>query len=160
MPRSATPPAAAPRATLRPAEPRDAAALAGLAGELGYPITAAEAEQRLAALGGGSDLVLVADAGGRLAGWIHVATSKGLLAEEHALIAALVVGAEWRGQGIGRALVERASTWAAARGHSRLRVRSQIVREGALRFYQRTGFSAVKQQMVLDRPIPHGADPA
>jgi hypothetical protein len=43
---------------------------------------------------------------------------------------------------------------AAERGYRKLRVRSNVVREDAHRFYEREGFRRTKTQMVLDRKLP------
>ena len=68
-------------------------------------------------------------------------------------IAGLVVDEERRGAGIGASLVASAADWARARGCRALRVRTNVIRERALRFYEREGFGRLKQQHVLEKPL-------
>lgn len=129
----------------------DAAAIASLAGELGYPSTEAEVAGRLARmLGSPSDVALVAtDAGGEVVGWVHVLVALRLESSPFAELGGLVVGTQARGRGVGRGLVGAAVDWARSRGLSRMRVRSRVERADAHRFYERLGFRATKDQRVL-----------
>ena len=56
---------------------------------------------------------------------------------------------------IGAALLEEveAWAWARARGCAALRVRSNVVRERAHRFYRRAGFETIKTQHVFEKRI-------
>ena len=139
---------------IRPARPQDAERLAALSGELGYPMTAAEAVQRLADLGShGDHALLVAENGGRVAGWIQVSLPRIFETPKSAEIAGLVVDAAERGRGIGRRLVEAAVEWAGAQGCRAVRVRSNVIRERAHAFYVREGFREIKTQKVLERAL-------
>jgi GNAT superfamily N-acetyltransferase len=73
--------------------------------------------------------------------------------EPCAMIRGLVVDASRRGGGIGAALVEAASGWAAGHGFRTLRVRSNSVRERTHAFYERLGFARTKSQVVFARPV-------
>jgi GNAT superfamily N-acetyltransferase len=140
----------------RPALETDAAAIAGLSTQLGYPIRPEEALARLRVLAGRSeDAVFVAeeDGTGRVIGWIHVCVSHRLESAPLAEIGGLVVDESQRGKGTGRALVEAAAAWAGARGYATLRVRSNTVRVRTHAFYERLGFSRTKTQVVLAREL-------
>lgn len=137
---------------LHPATPADAPALAGLSGQLGYPSTPAQIAARLERLGA-ADRVLVAEADGRVAGWIHVRGTRSLESEPWAEIAGLVVDEGVRGRGIGRELVEAACLWAGEQGYGEVRVRSNVLRAAAHRFYERQGFRTVKTQAVFSRRL-------
>lgn len=89
---------------IRRAETGDAAALARLAGELGYPSTAEEIVARLAMLSG-NDEVLVAEHDDEVEAWIHVAVVHSLESGVVAQICDLVVTESRRGSGIGATLV-------------------------------------------------------
>jgi GNAT superfamily N-acetyltransferase len=67
-----------------------------------------------------------------------------LLVDPVVEIAALVVDETCRSQGIGSALVKRSEEWASSKGYKTMRVRSNIKREAAHRFYQREGFFFLK----------------
>ena len=141
---------------IRDAAPPDAEALAALAGQLGYPSGAAEVGSRLAFMAAHPALhaVYVAeDAQGAVAGWVHVFVSAHVESDPFAEIGGLVVDEQQRGAGVGEALVRRAEAWARARGLAHLRVRSNVVRERALRFYERHGFVRHKEQVVLHKEV-------
>jgi GNAT superfamily N-acetyltransferase len=139
---------------IRPAEPADAPALAGLATQLGYPSTPEQIAARLAdATPRPENAVLVADVDGQVIGWIHVAGHHGIETDPFAQILALVVDERHRGGGTGAALVEAASAWAGRSGFRTLRVRSNVIRERTHRFYERLGFVRLKQQIAFARPI-------
>jgi GNAT superfamily N-acetyltransferase len=140
---------------LRPARPEDAEALAGLCGQLGYPSDTAQVTARLRSIASRPDhAVLVVAEDGRLLGWVHVFVSRLLEAEPRAEIGGLVVDEAVRGRGLGRALVRAARAWAGGMGVSLMRVRSNVTRERAHRFYGREGFRETKRQSVFERDIP------
>src|SRR5438477_12607083 len=102
---------------IREASTADAGAIAALLTELGYPASASEIPSRLAAVAGAPGQVLVAEYGGEVLGVASV-TRLTLLhrPDPGALLSALVVRADRRGQGVGRALVDAAGRQAAAWG--------------------------------------------
>lgn len=95
----------------------------------------------------------MAEAAGEVAGWLHATTSFRLESPPYAEIGGLVVDEHRRGQGIGERLVRAAVDWAGGRGFAELRVRSNVVREDAHRFYRRLGFASVKTQAVFALPL-------
>lgn len=137
---------------LRTARPEDAADLARLAEQLGYPTTAGEITTRLAALAS-SDLIVVAAESNRVVAWMHLGTSTSLESDPWAEIRGLVVDIERRSAGIGGRLVAFARHWAAERGVARLRVRTNVLRKDTHRFYERCGFTLTKEQRVYDMTI-------
>jgi GNAT superfamily N-acetyltransferase len=123
--------------TVREARPEDAAAIAALLGELGYPADPEAVAERLARMGPG-DAVLIAD-GGLVA--LHRIP---LLAEGGALarITAFVVAAGHRRTGLGTALLTAAEEVARTWGCDRIEVASgrRPEREAAHAFYLAAGF--------------------
>jgi GNAT superfamily N-acetyltransferase len=139
---------------LRAASPDDAAAVADLATQLGYPTQPEQAAARLRDLAGRPDhAVLVAAEGGAVIGWIHVCGERRVETDPFAEIAGLVVDAARRSRGAGAALVEAAADWARAEGYATLRVRSNTVRTRTHAFYERAGFTRAKTQVVLARDL-------
>ena len=68
-------------------------------------------------------------------------------------IAGLVVDEETRGAGVGARLVAEAEAWAAGAGFARMRVRSNVKRNRARRFYERAGFVVTKRQRNFEKAL-------
>ena len=140
---------------IREAMLSDVSALADLASQLGYPSTPEQMAVRLEMLssrhGNG---VLVAEDESGVVGWLHVSGMYFLESPTFAEVLGLIVDKEHRGKGIGKQLLDGAARWAMEHGYNKLRVRSNLIREDAHRFYEREGFRRVKTQVVLDRPLP------
>jgi GNAT superfamily N-acetyltransferase len=137
---------------IRPARESDAAAIAALAGQLGYPATEAEMKARLADAEHWDDHVtLVAEDGPTVVGWAHGAWKLSIESGWYAELEGLVVDENKRSGGIGAALVAEIETWAKKKGAARLRVRSNVIRERAHAFYERLGFRLSKTQKVFDK---------
>ena len=135
--------------SIRAASAADAGRLAELSGQLGYPVSAAVMEGRLARVLAREDsIVLVAEAGPRrsVVGWVHGADQDLLESERRCEILGLVVDEECRGHGIGRRLVAAVEAWALARGLEQVAVRSNAARSGSHPFYERLGFVRTKTQ--------------
>ena len=141
--------------TIRPARTHDAAAIAALCGQLGYPAGRQQVVVRLAAIEStrAACVLVVEDARGRVAGWLHVAEAAQLPGESDARILGLVVAEAARGAGLGASLLRAAEDWARSRGAAQLRVRSRIERERAHGFYERAGYARVKTQAVFRKPL-------
>jgi GNAT superfamily N-acetyltransferase len=138
---------------VRTAAVSDADRLAELATQLGYPSTADDIRRRLPLVEGGGHCLRVADLDGRVAGWIHAVHVALLDSDAHVEIKALVVDEEARGRRIGEELVREVESWARARGCSTLRVRSNVLRERAHRFYERLGYEIQKTQRVFGKRL-------
>lgn len=137
---------------IRRATASDAAPLAALSTQLGYPTQPDEAAERLAALGP-ANAVLVAEDNGAVLGWVQVCGVQLFQSPPFAEVGGLVVDEASRGKGVGKLLLEAGARWAAERGYRKLRVRSNVVREDAHRFYEREGFRRTKTQAVFDRGL-------
>lgn len=139
---------------IRPTLPGDAPALSGLLGQLGYSVTERQVAQRLALITASGGSVLAAeDASGAIKGCVQAAVDLRLAEGRMAELVSLVVDDSCRGQGLGRLLVDAVAEWARAQGFTALRVRCNVVRDDARSFYQRLGFTALKEQAVLLKPL-------
>ena len=140
--------------TLRLLQASDADALVALLPDLGYAATAAQLVRRLGALRDWPDQeAFVAEVDGRLVGLCHVQGVRLLVSDGYAEIQALVVSAACQGQGIGRQLLEHGCAWAAGRGYTRVRLRSNVIREGAHAFYEHLGFEKSKASFAFERRL-------
>jgi GNAT superfamily N-acetyltransferase len=140
---------------VRHADLKDAAAITTLSEQLGYPTGEGEVRERLAAILRREDnAVFVAERDGKTVGWAHVVGEVFLESPRFAELAGLVVDREARRRGIGRHLVEACARWAESRRFRQMRVRSNIVREEAHRFYANVGFTKIKSQVVFAMALP------
>jgi GNAT superfamily N-acetyltransferase len=133
----------AARLALRDARDDDAAALARLVTQLGYPSTEAQLRTRLAAMHDATARrrLFVAESDGRVAGLVVAEVSQAINHDAMtARLATLVVDEELRGQGIGRALVEHFEQWAKAQGATHASLTSANRREDAHAFYRSCGW--------------------
>ena len=140
---------------IRRARSADAPRLAELAGQLGYPATAAQLRQRLRAIQPSSqNAVFVADSSkDGIIGWLHVSKEPLLESEMRAEVNGLVVADEQRGLGAGARLLEAGEDWARKHGCKEMSVRSNVIRERAHKFYERNGFEHYKTQKSFRKPL-------
>jgi GNAT superfamily N-acetyltransferase len=139
---------------IRRAQIGDAAEMARLAEQLGYPMTVAEMKERLTVLlPNERHCIAVVVSGQRLLGRVHVEHRSSIEAGDRAEIMGLVVDSSARRRGVGRDLVEYAETWARSRGLATLTVRSNAARELSHPFYEALGYSRDKTQHVYSKAL-------
>ena len=132
----------------------DAEAAAELSSQLGYPSSADDLRERIEELSRTTDRVaFAAVVDGKMVGWIDVAMERHLQYAASAVIGGLVVREDMRGQGVGRRLCLEVEQWARSQSVPLVRVRSQIKREDAHRFYLRDGYRQVKTSLVFEKPL-------
>ena len=139
--------------TIRQATQDDAATLADLVTQLGYPSRTEQMVTRLAKLLPGEQALLVAEIDAAVVGMVHVNRWANVVLDDMAEIMALVVDNKWRSQGIGRALLLAAEEWAREQACSTLQVRTNIVRQRAHGFYFCHGFRQVKTSLTLVKDL-------
>ncbi len=139
---------------IRSAVETDVEAIAALSGQLGYPAQPAEIKARLERIQAqGDGQVLVAEVGGRVVGWVHVRGEHTLESPALAAISGLVVDEGQRRRGVGAELMAAAERWAVSMRYDTVRLRSNVIREAAHRFYRRLGYSEAKRQVVLSKVV-------
>ena len=140
---------------IRPFQQTDVAAVVRLSGQLGYPSSAqALADRAAELLASSSDAIFVAAGeADRVIGWIHIARRVLLESGPFAEILGLVVDEADRGHGVGRELVAQGESWACGAGLAEIRVRSNVIRDAARRFYERQGYGVAKQQAVFKKAL-------
>lgn len=113
-----------------------------------------------------ADAVLVARAGGEVAGFVTCRREAALsqaLGCSLGSIGLLAVAPPWQGRGIGRCLTQAVQRWGATHGLERLEVGTEATNLGALRTYLACGFQIVRSacslHLTLNRePTPQGRD--
>jgi GNAT superfamily N-acetyltransferase len=132
----------------------DAEAAAGLSGQLGYSCSAEDLRERIEELSRTADRVAFAAViDDQVVGWIDAAMERHLQYAASAVIGGLVVREDIRGLGVGKRLCIEVEEWARSKSVSLVRVRSQIKRENAHRFYLRDGYSKVKTSFVFEKSV-------
>ena len=141
-------------AQIRLIREEDAGAAADLCSQLGYPTDASAVLARMQRIAADPNRsVLVACLGGAIVGWIDLSIEYHLQSEPVALIGGLVIAETARGKGIGRQLCQAAEEWAHGCGITRIRVRSNVIRERAHAFYLRDGYRRVKTSAVFEKTL-------
>jgi GNAT superfamily N-acetyltransferase len=136
---------------IRRARSSDAARIAELSEELGYPATAKDISQRMGRLraappnalfvAGSPDAVIV--------GWTHVSVTHLVESGTRAELNSLIVADGQRSLGAGARLLAAAEAWARKHGCSSMSVRSNVVRDRAHAFYEREGYEHYKTQKAF-----------
>ena len=139
---------------IRPYAEDDAAGVAVLVDQLGYEAMPWDVTRRVAGvMSSPSSAFLVADDEGAVVGWVHVVGMDQVQQEPFAEIVGLVVSDGCRTGGVGGRLLEEAESWAGARGYATVRLRSNVVRADAHRFYRRRGYMVEKEQVVFAKDL-------
>ena len=134
----------------------DLPAVRNLAEQLGYSAEIVDLARRFYALTKSQDHKLFVARNGdqQAVGWVHVGTEMAsLIADDRAGIGALVVDSQARSRGIGASLMKTAEKWASDRNLKLMRVRSNMKRSEAHRFYQRQGYEIVKSWHLFTKTL-------
>ena len=140
---------------LRRARSTDAARIADLSGQLGYPSTEKQMKARLRVMFKDKEAAcfIAESRDGGLIGWIHVSTTPLLEVERRAEVNGLVVDEMVRSQGAGALLLAAAEKWARGRRCESMSVRSNVLRERAHGFYLRNGYEHYKTQKAFRKGL-------
>ena len=139
---------------IRDALASDAAGLATLADQLGYPTEPSVIADRLQKIDPELERVIVAvhDVHGVVA-WLTVRAAVHIHSAPHAEISGFVVDETMRGMGIGKRLMAEVERWARSRSLTTIRLSTNVTRTGAHRFYESLGFRVMKQQYALTKEL-------
>ncbi|MGD0707869.1 MAG: GNAT family N-acetyltransferase [Anaerolineaceae bacterium] len=139
---------------IRPAATSDATVLVVLTRQLGYEVDAQGVADRLThLLSIPGQAIFVAEADRNVIGWVHAFIVCEIETDLFAEIGGLVVDERWRNKGVGGLLMHRAEAWARENGMPLVRLRSNIIRETAHRFYSNLGYSYEKNQKVFTKKL-------
>jgi N-acetylglutamate synthase-like GNAT family acetyltransferase len=139
--------------TVRDAKLADVGTVAPLLGELGYPVDGETLAGRMRRMLTRDDQrILIAENEIGALGLLALHVFPALAYDGNvALIMALVVTAQARGLGVGRALIDRADAVARSLDATRLLVTTHVRRADAHAFYERLGFEFTGRRYV--RPL-------
>jgi GNAT superfamily N-acetyltransferase len=71
----------------------------------------------------------------------------------YTVLVGLVVDQDYRNQGVGRLLIEKIEDWTVRSGGEGVLVRSNIKRKEAHLFYERNGYSNIKQSLTFYKSL-------
>jgi GNAT superfamily N-acetyltransferase len=135
--------------TIRECRAEDVPGIARLSQQLGYSITEEQTLKNINALQNDHHQVYVA-VDDKVIGWMGLSCTVSVESPPGCEIHGLVVDEGHRGKGIGKMFIEKAKEWSMTKGVNRLRLRCNVKRTDAHRFYSNAGFSETKQQKVFD----------
>ena len=134
----------------------DLGEVGNLAEQLGYPCTSHELAERFQGIQGDSNVALfvATDESAKVVAYMQINREcQSLLAAPRAEVAALVVDQNERGRGIGAQLLQHAELWAKKNSLSLIRVRSNIKRTDAHRFYRKCVYENPKSWHLCTKNI-------
>lgn len=135
--------------TVRAAVLADAAAIAGLVTQLGYPTEGAAMEPRLGRmLSLSHHTIVVAESSGEVVGFVGACVDHGVELNAYGRITALAVDEKWRGRGVGKRLVEQVERWCRERGADRVTLTSGQHRPESHKFYKAIGYEATGVRFI------------
>ena len=132
----------------------DAAEIAGLSRQLGYPVSEEILTERLRrALAQKDQLVLVAQVGDKICAWLQAHSTEIIESGFRVEIVGLIVDEAMRRHGLGLRLVQEAEKWAVSLGAQMVVVRTNIVRAESHLFYSALGYRQTKTQHVYRKVL-------
>ena len=141
--------------TIREARLSDCAAIARLnREEMGYDYPEEQTREKLrACLANPAHKILVAEGGGEVLGYLHLADYDVLYFPHLKNVLGLAVSHRCRRQGAGKALLAAGEAWARETGAAGVRLVSGEARKGAHAFYQSQGYRGNKLQRNFKKAL-------
>ena len=133
----------------------DAAVVAELSRQLGYPNDPETVRKRLRAVDPADFLVVAVNEADVPIGFIHGRVTRTVEADALVHVVGLVVSSTVRRAGVGRALIAEVERWAATTDAGAVVVKSNTARGEAHDFYPAVGYEKIKTQAVYLKQL-HG----
>ncbi|MDN5351250.1 MAG: hypothetical protein PWQ12_166 [Clostridiales bacterium] len=139
---------------IRFAREEDAADMEGLIEQLGYTFRHDRVVSWIQAYRDDSSKdILVATIADHVIAWCSIEIVQHYHFDLHAEISGFIVDSAYRNQGVGKQIMNTAEKWALDQGCTRLRVRTNVTRMDAHRFYEHCNFGVIKEQYVFSKRI-------
>jgi N-acetylglutamate synthase-like GNAT family acetyltransferase len=139
---------------VRTAEQNDCPGITDLTNQLGYPSSLEKVCEILNMVLEHKDHeIFVAECDNRIVAYIHLISTMRLGSRNFVEIAAFVVHESYRNMGVGDALIKETEKWTKETGLRDIRIRSNIIREEAHKFFKNRGFENIKTQEVFLKHI-------
>ncbi len=131
---------------------RDSFKLVKLLHQLGYKVDTNDIETNVSEIRERQGEVFVAKIADELIGCVNAIIDVRLAAGKTGEIVTLVVLEQYRGMGVGKALVATAEAWLAERVTT-IRVRTNSIRAKAQQFYLAMGYQELKTQKIFKKDL-------
>jgi predicted N-acetyltransferase YhbS len=141
--------------TFRKIKPDDAAKVVDLMNQLGYEVNQDNLSKIVKLIlqnDDGTAIVALNDQG-KVVGSLQISITNRLAEGNYGEIVSLVVDQNERGKGIGKGLVNESTTWLAKKGYPKIRVRCNVIRLEAHKFYECLDFAEKKTQKIFEKVI-------
>ncbi|QIL40088.1 GNAT family N-acetyltransferase [Pedobacter sp. HDW13] len=133
---------------------QDAEGIAKLSTALGYESNTAQTLNRIVQINNSSEnCAFVAVLDQAVVGWIHGFFTLRIESDPFVEIGGLIVDANFRGQQIGKQLIEGVKRWAKKQNVKKLKVRCNTKRTESHKFYETIGFKENKQQVAFEMEL-------
>jgi N-acetylglutamate synthase-like GNAT family acetyltransferase len=140
--------------TIRPAEKEDCSGINQLTNQLGYSSSFEKiCEIMDLVLAHNDHQVYIAEKDKAIVGYIHLIHSMRIGSNPFVEIAAFIIDESTRSIGVGSSLIKETENWASGLGLKDIRIRSNIIRQEAHKFFQNRGFQNIKTQEVFLKHI-------
>jgi len=141
---------------IRTANKEDCPDITQLTNELGYPSSEEKVGEILDVVLKHEDHQLfVAEIDKQLVAYIHLVSSIRLGSDPFVEVVAFVVHSNFRNKGLGKSLINETEKWVRAKNVKNIRIRSNIIRQEAHKFFTERGFTNLKTQEVFLKQIPN-----
>ncbi|MBB6238578.1 GNAT superfamily N-acetyltransferase [Pedobacter sp. AK013] len=139
---------------IREISEKDAASVAILSTQLGYESDIEQTSARIKHINNSNEnCAFVAVAENKVVGWIHGFYTLRIEADHFVEIGGLIIDAHYRGQQIGKQLIERVKLWAKKHEVKKLKVRCNTKRTESHGFYEQIGFKENKRQIAFEMEL-------
>jgi len=139
---------------IREATISDLPILRDLTEQLGYPLAELDLRNNLEIiLGNDNEIIYVMAENDKPIAWIHIFHTIRLESGSFCELGGLIVDKNYRSKGIGKLMIEKAIEWTKQRNVPVLKLRSNVIRKDAHRFYTNFGFREIKEQKVFEMKL-------
>jgi len=129
-----------------------------MSAEVGYKIRYEKFSERINELIKNNNIAIIAAANeeNKIVGWVQLEISNFIFSDKACNILGVFIDKNYRGNQIGRKLIEKAQEWARAKGCITFRISSDITRIDSHAFYKHMGFTHIKTEQIFGRRVEKG----
>ena len=141
------------QSSIREALAADAERIAQLCLQLGYQVPRNHVDHMLHVSRSHAQIFVAVVARVGVVGFARAVVNEMLLGEPAVEIEAMLVDSEYRGEGIGTALLHAIEQWSGHRGVYGLRLSVDVSDDRAHEFFLRNGYELLRNKLVLSKPL-------